>query len=87
MGPDKLSIAVIGGGIGGLHAALQLLQAGFDVHVYEQAPVLREVGAGFVLTPNATRLLYRLGLTDKLQALGVAPDRLAAAALGRRHAR
>src|SRR5580704_3686293 len=71
---DKsISIAIIGGGIGGLTAGLALLDAGFDVHVYEQAQALREVGAGIVLTPNATRLLYRLGFTEKLKALGVAP--------------
>lgn len=74
MAGKSLSIAVIGGGIGGLHAALWLLRGGFDVHVYEQTPVLREVGAGFVLSPNATRLLYRLGFTDTMQAIGVAPD-------------
>ena len=40
------SIAVVGGGIGGVSAALNLLRAGFDVHVYEQSRALREVGAG-----------------------------------------
>jgi 2-polyprenyl-6-methoxyphenol hydroxylase-like FAD-dependent oxidoreductase len=39
-------VAVVGGGIGGLGAALSLFRAGFDVHVYEQAHALREVGAG-----------------------------------------
>ena len=74
MSDKTTSIAIIGGGIGGLAAALTLHQAGFDVQVYEQAPVLREVGAGIVLTPNATRLLYRLGFAEKMKALGVAPD-------------
>jgi len=67
-----VSIAVIGGGIGGLAAALSLLRAGFDVQVYEQAPVKREVGAGVMLTPNVIRLFYRLGFTEQMQALGVA---------------
>lgn len=71
---DKsISIAIIGGGIGGLTAGLALLDAGFDVHVYEQARALREVGAGIVLTPNATRVLQCLGLGAKLELLGVAP--------------
>jgi salicylate hydroxylase len=39
------SISIIGGGIGGAAAALSLLKAGCDVHVYEQARELREVGA------------------------------------------
>jgi salicylate hydroxylase len=68
------SIAIIGGGIGGSAAALSLLKAGFDVQVYEQAPELREVGAGIVLTPNAVRVLHHLGFADALAALGVAPS-------------
>src|SRR5436189_75434 len=47
-----LRIAVIGGGIGGLTAALALLQAGFEVEVYEQAPELTEVGGGINMAPN-----------------------------------
>jgi salicylate hydroxylase len=42
----RTSIAIIGGGIGGLTAATSLLHAGFDAHVYEQAKALGEVGAG-----------------------------------------
>jgi salicylate hydroxylase len=67
------SIAVVGGGIGGVSAALNLLRAGFDVHVYEQSRALREVGAGINVTPNATRVIYGLGLGDKLAGLGVMP--------------
>ena len=67
------SIAVIGGGIGGVSAALNLLRAGFDVHVYEQSRALREVGAGINVTPNAARVIHGLGLGDKLASLGVMP--------------
>jgi salicylate hydroxylase len=66
-------VAVIGGGIGGLGAALSLLRAGFDVQVYEQAHALREVGAGIQVSPNASRVLHGLGLADKLAELGVRP--------------
>jgi salicylate hydroxylase len=69
----EISIAVVGGGIGGLTAALSLLQAGFDVQVYEQARELREVGAGIQISPNASRILHRLGLADKLATMGVQP--------------
>jgi salicylate hydroxylase len=55
-------IAIVGGGIGGLTAAISLLQAGFDVQVYEQSRLLSEVGAGINIGPNASRLLIRLGL-------------------------
>jgi salicylate hydroxylase len=73
MADHNLKIAIVGGGIGGAAAALSLLKAGYDVHVYEQARALREVGAGIVLTPNATRVLHHLGFADALEALGVAP--------------
>src|SRR5882762_9319879 len=68
-----LRIAVVGGGIGGLSAALSLLQAGFDVHVYEQARELSEIGAGIQISPNASRLLHRLGLKAAMDAVGVRP--------------
>jgi 2-polyprenyl-6-methoxyphenol hydroxylase-like FAD-dependent oxidoreductase len=69
----NVSIAIIGGGIGGLAAALSLLRAGLDVHVYEQARALGEVGAGIQISPNASRILHRLGLAEELERLGVKP--------------
>ncbi len=60
-----ISIAIIGGGIGGLPAAACLLQAGFDVRVYEQARWLAELGAGINIGPNASRILIRLGLGEE----------------------
>jgi salicylate hydroxylase len=66
-------IAVVGGGIGGLSAALSLLAAGFDVHVYEQAEALGEVGAGVQVSANASRVLHRLGLARRLAGAGVKP--------------
>ena len=68
-----LRIAVVGGGIGGLSAALHLLHFGFDVQVYEQATALSEVGAGIQISPNASRLLHRLGLGPALDKVGVRP--------------
>ncbi|HXO00870.1 MAG TPA: NAD(P)-binding protein, partial [Stellaceae bacterium] len=59
-------IAVIGGGLGGLAAALSLFRSGFDVEVYEQAAELTEVGGGIQVAPNAARILYRLGLGPAL---------------------
>jgi 2-polyprenyl-6-methoxyphenol hydroxylase-like FAD-dependent oxidoreductase len=63
-------ILIIGGGIGGLTAALALRRAGFVVEVYERAPELREVGAAIGLMANATRVLGRLGVLDALVACG-----------------
>jgi salicylate hydroxylase len=65
MAPQDTSIAIIGGGIGGLTAAISLLQAGFDARVYEQARWLAELGAGINIGPNASRILIRLGLGDE----------------------
>ncbi len=73
MDNNGISIAVIGGGIGGLSAALCLRKIGIDVHVYEQARVLREVGAGINVPPNATRIIHALGLGEGLAKLGVMP--------------
>lgn len=73
MAHKDIEIAVVGGGIGGLAAAISLLQAGFDVHVFEQSRVMREVGAGLQVSPNASRVLHRLGLADELAKLGVRP--------------
>src|SRR5215207_2765618 len=66
-----MRVLVIGAGIGGLTAALALRASGFDVHVYEQAHALREVGAGLALGSNAVRVLQRLGFADALREFGV----------------
>ena len=74
MSRNEVSVAVIGGGIGGLAASLSLLKAGLDVHVYEQARALSEVGAGIQISPNASRVLHRLGLAEALAKMGVKPS-------------
>ena len=68
-------IVIVGGGIGGLTAALSLLKRGFDVEVHEQAPELKEVGAGIQVSSNGTRVLYALGLEDDLKRVQVLPSR------------
>lgn len=73
MARRDISVAVVGGGIGGLAAALSLRRAGIDVHVYEQAKVLSEVGAGIQISPNASRILHGLGLAGALAKMGVKP--------------
>jgi salicylate hydroxylase len=69
----RTSIAIVGGGIGGLTAAASLLRAGFDVQVFEQAGALGEVGAGINIGPNGSRILHRLGIADTLKRTGVKP--------------
>src|ERR1700691_1209035 len=69
MGHLKFNIGIIGGGIGGVGAAVALHRAGIDATVYERANALREVGAGMMLWPNATRVLKELGLLERVAAL------------------
>jgi 2-polyprenyl-6-methoxyphenol hydroxylase-like FAD-dependent oxidoreductase len=67
-------IAIVGGGIGGLAAAAFLHRAGLPSVIYEQAPQIREVGAGIVLAPNVVRLLRRLGTMERLADRAVPLD-------------
>ena len=70
-----VQIAIIGGGIGGLTAALALQQSGFQAEVFEQAPVLLDVGAAIAMWPNAMRVLEHLQLGEKiLEHGGVVKD-------------
>jgi 2-polyprenyl-6-methoxyphenol hydroxylase-like FAD-dependent oxidoreductase len=61
---------VAGGGIGGMATALALHRAGFGVTLYERSPVIKEVGAGISLWPNATRVLQSWGVLDRVAACG-----------------
>ncbi len=55
-------VCVVGGGIGGLTAALAFARSGAQVDIYEQAPKISEVGAGIQITPNGNRALAALGI-------------------------
>ncbi len=74
MGRFDFNVGIIGGGIGGIAAAVALHRAGIDVTVYERAKVLREVGAGLMLWPNATRVLKELGLLEKIESMSGRSD-------------
>lgn len=69
-------IVVVGGGIGGLAAALAVARGGRRVRVLERAPEFAELGAGLQFAPNATRLLDRLGVLERVMDAGVLPRRL-----------
>jgi len=68
-------VVVVGAGIGGLTAALALLERGIDVEVYEQSNELKEVGAGIQISSNGTRVLFALGLEAALARVQVRPER------------
>lgn len=68
------SAAIVGAGMAGLTAALALAKHGIRVHVIEQAPYLAQVGAGLQVSPNAARVLAKLGVLTDLETLWTEPQ-------------
>lgn len=71
---DKLNIIIVGAGIAGLSAAVSCALAGHSIVVLEGAKELAEVGAGFQITPNATKILQRWGLGDEMKRTWAVPS-------------
>jgi 2-polyprenyl-6-methoxyphenol hydroxylase-like FAD-dependent oxidoreductase len=69
-------VLIVGGGIGGLTAALALARQGIPSQVVEQAATFKEIGAGIQLGPNVFRMFERLGLIEPISALAVFPENL-----------
>ncbi|TSE28527.1 3-hydroxybenzoate 6-hydroxylase [Tepidimonas thermarum] len=69
-------VLVVGGGIGGLAAALALARLGYRVQVFEQAAQMGEIGAGIQLGPNAFSALDALGVGERARARAVYIDEL-----------
>src|SRR6185295_15489816 len=63
---ERMDIAIVGGGIGGLTLALALHQRGIPCRVYESAPEVKELGVGITLLPHAMREMAALGLAEAL---------------------
>jgi salicylate hydroxylase len=58
-----LKVAIVGGGPGGLATAIALQNvANVEVVIYEQAPILRDVGAGISISSNSWKVLELLGV-------------------------
>jgi salicylate hydroxylase len=72
--PGTPRIAIIGGGIGGLTAALAMQRRNLDVVVYEQAAQIGEIGAGITLSPNAIKAYRALGIEDRIAEIGFESD-------------
>ena len=68
------NIAILGAGLGGVTAALMLIDAGFNVKLYEQAPHFSRLGAGIQLGPNVLKVMGKLGLDRAVEAMGSHPD-------------
>ena len=69
----KLSVAVVGAGMGGLAAATTLRQVGIDVQVYDQAQRFSRIGAGIQMLPNSSHVLRGLGIDGKLRKTSFEP--------------
>ncbi len=67
---NHIEIAIIGGGIAGLCAAIALKKAGLKPVVFEAAPEIKPLGAGLLLAANAIRGLQRIGVADKVVNAG-----------------
>jgi 2-polyprenyl-6-methoxyphenol hydroxylase-like FAD-dependent oxidoreductase len=72
----RIPVLILGAGIGGLTCAIALHQRGIRAEIVEQAPELREVGAGIWLPTNAMTVLDRLGLAGELATAGIALERI-----------
>jgi salicylate hydroxylase len=73
---QRLRIAIIGAGIGGLTLAIALRQRGVAAELFEQAPELSEIGAAVALSANSSRELRRLGVLDAIAAYSTEPTEL-----------
>src|ERR1700733_1061722 len=73
MGLNKLSVAIVGAGIGGMAVAATLRQIGIDVRVYEQAPRFARIGAGIQMMPNSMKVLRRIGVEAKVRDTSFQP--------------
>src|SRR6478735_7315623 len=73
MPKKKLSIAVVGAGMGGLAIAATLNRAGFEVQVYEQASRFARIGAGIQMMPNSMKVLRGIGIEERLKKSSFAP--------------
>jgi salicylate hydroxylase len=71
---DRPAIVIVGGGIGGLTAALALSRAGFRAVIAERSDHLSEAGAGIQISPNAGRVLADLGLDARIAAAAIEPS-------------
>ncbi|KAI5449288.1 hypothetical protein NCC49_005150 [Naganishia albida] len=73
-GKQETTIAIVGGGIGGLLTAIGLGRLGYNVHLFEQAPKFSEIGAGIAIGGNSFRALQMMGLgEDYAKVADVAP--------------
>ena len=72
--PQTVSIAILGGGLGGAACAALLQKAGFQVAVFEQASGFSRLGAGIHMGPNVVKIFRHLGVENEVVAMSSKPD-------------
>jgi salicylate hydroxylase len=73
---STLPVLIVGGGIGGISAAIALAKTGRPVHVFEQSKEFKEIGAGIQIGPNALKSFKALGVTEGVNGVAAFPDNL-----------
>jgi 2-polyprenyl-6-methoxyphenol hydroxylase-like FAD-dependent oxidoreductase len=73
MTEKKISIAIVGAGLGGLAAAATLRRVGIDAQVYEQAARFERIGAGIQMMPNSMKVLRAIGVEEKVRGTSFEP--------------
>ncbi len=68
-----MKAVVVGGGIGGLNAALCFDKFGWEVEILEQAAELEDIGAGIQISPNGMHVLRALGIEKQVGTTGFRP--------------
>lgn len=71
---NKLNVLIVGGGIGGLAAAVALQRVGMRVTVFEQAAAITEVGAGISISPNGALAIKAIGLAGEFHQIARPAD-------------
>ncbi len=71
---EPLDILIVGGGIGGLTAAIILAKLGHQIELFEQAEKFENIGAGLQLSANAMQVMDRIGLRKEIELRGFKPE-------------
>ena len=72
--PLKPQAIIVGGGVGGLTAAICLQKIGWDVTVFEQAEQIFEIGAGVQISPNGVKILQEIGVMPLIEKALFEPE-------------
>lgn len=73
---QRMKIAIVGAGIGGLTTALALKRSGQEVTVYESATAIKPVGAGILMANNAMQVFDKLGVREPIEQAGYKVSRI-----------